>query len=76
MVDDTDLNDICDVKDAKIKELLEQVDCRTKFHNMIVHDLRHPATSIKQSADLAHKAIVITKKQNLKKMMKFKSIKN
>lgn len=38
------------MQDLHIQELKDQIEYRTKFHNMIVHDLRVPAVAIHGSA--------------------------
>ena len=45
------------------------VEFRTKFHNMIVHDLRAPSTSIQQSAEVALNSINSMKRQCFKQVL-------
>ena len=60
------MNQLSDSQLKQIQELKNLVEFRTKFHNMIVHDLRAPSNSIQMSAEQALLSIKNMKRQCFK----------
>ena len=59
------------LSDVKIQKLQDQLEFKTEFMRMVIHDLRSPATSIQLSSELALKSLDQLMRQNLKESMQF-----